>query len=161
MFSSKLRINLVCLGVIQFVYCCLVGTFPFNAFLSGFISCVGSFVLAVCLRLQVRVRFPDLQEINKKSLLFDFNLSFYRWTLPTRASSTRSVPRGRSPTSSSRTWCSTWWSWTSSVEKGEYSVKGIRISGTGAFHNFVETFKNGLDWITINFVWKWELHIGI
>merc|ERR1712032_35883 len=25
-------------GVIQFVYCCLVGTFPFNAFLSGFIS---------------------------------------------------------------------------------------------------------------------------
>merc|ERR1712106_729374 len=27
-------------GVIQFVYCCLVGTFPFNAFLAGFISCV-------------------------------------------------------------------------------------------------------------------------
>ena len=40
-------------GVLQFVYCCLVGTFPFNAFLSGFISCVGSFILAVCLRLQV------------------------------------------------------------------------------------------------------------
>jgi oligosaccharyltransferase complex subunit epsilon len=40
-------------GVIQFVYCCLVGTFPFNSFLSGFISCVGSFVLAVCLRVQV------------------------------------------------------------------------------------------------------------
>lgn len=33
-------------GIIQFVYCCLVGTFPFNSFLSGFISCVGSFVLA-------------------------------------------------------------------------------------------------------------------
>ena len=33
-------------GVVQFVYCCLVGTFPFNSFLSGFISCVGSFVLA-------------------------------------------------------------------------------------------------------------------
>lgn len=33
-------------GVIQFVYCCLVGTFPFNSFLAGFISCVGSFVLA-------------------------------------------------------------------------------------------------------------------
>ncbi|GFS21281.1 dolichyl-diphosphooligosaccharide--protein glycosyltransferase subunit DAD1 [Elysia marginata] len=39
-------------GVLQFVYCCLVGTFPFNSFLSGFISTVGSFVLAVCLRLQ-------------------------------------------------------------------------------------------------------------
>ena len=33
-------------GVIQFVYCCLVGTFPFNSFLSGFISCVSCFVLA-------------------------------------------------------------------------------------------------------------------
>merc|ERR1711951_346974 len=40
-------------GVIQFLYCCMVGTFPFNAFLSGFISCVGSFILGVCLRLQV------------------------------------------------------------------------------------------------------------
>ena len=33
-------------GIIQFVYCCLVGTYPFNAFLSGFISTVASFVLA-------------------------------------------------------------------------------------------------------------------
>lgn len=33
-------------GIIQFGYCCLVGTFPFNSFLSGFISSVGSFVLA-------------------------------------------------------------------------------------------------------------------
>ncbi len=33
-------------GIIQFGYCLLVGTFPFNSFLSGFISCVGSFILA-------------------------------------------------------------------------------------------------------------------
>jgi oligosaccharyltransferase complex subunit epsilon len=33
-------------GIIQFVYCCLVGTFPFNSFLSGFISTVSCFVLA-------------------------------------------------------------------------------------------------------------------
>lgn len=32
-------------GIVQFVYCLLVGTFPFNSFLSGFISCVGSFIL--------------------------------------------------------------------------------------------------------------------
>ncbi|GAA52815.1 oligosaccharyltransferase complex subunit epsilon [Clonorchis sinensis] len=38
-------------GILQFVYCCLVGTFPFNAFLSGFISCVASFVLGVALRM--------------------------------------------------------------------------------------------------------------
>uniref|UniRef100_A0A8C2HXD7 Dolichyl-diphosphooligosaccharide--protein glycosyltransferase subunit DAD1 n=5 Tax=Cyprininae TaxID=2743694 RepID=A0A8C2HXD7_CYPCA len=40
-------------GVFQFLYCVLVGTFPFNSFLSGFISCVGSFILAVCLRIQI------------------------------------------------------------------------------------------------------------
>ncbi|XP_044736324.1 dolichyl-diphosphooligosaccharide--protein glycosyltransferase subunit DAD1 [Chrysoperla carnea] len=40
-------------GIVQFVYCCLVGTFPFNSFLSGFISSVSCFVLGVCLRLQV------------------------------------------------------------------------------------------------------------
>lgn len=33
-------------GALQFLYCLLVGTFPFNSFLSGFISCVGSFILA-------------------------------------------------------------------------------------------------------------------
>lgn len=32
-------------GVLQFVYCAFVGTFPFNAFLSGFICTVGVFVL--------------------------------------------------------------------------------------------------------------------
>lgn len=32
-------------GIAQFVYCALVGTFPFNSFLSGFICTVGVFVL--------------------------------------------------------------------------------------------------------------------
>jgi oligosaccharyltransferase complex subunit epsilon len=32
-------------GIAQFAYCLLVGTFPFNSFLSGFISTVGCFVL--------------------------------------------------------------------------------------------------------------------
>ena len=39
-------------GALQFGYCLLVGTFPFNSFLSGFISCVGSFILEVNLRIQ-------------------------------------------------------------------------------------------------------------
>ncbi|KAK6057213.1 DAD family protein [Cooperia oncophora] len=33
-------------GIAQFLYCLMVGTFPFNSFLSGFISTVTSFVLA-------------------------------------------------------------------------------------------------------------------
>lgn len=32
-------------GIFQFVYCVLVGTFPFNSFLSGFISTISCFVL--------------------------------------------------------------------------------------------------------------------
>lgn len=32
-------------GIIQFAYCVLVGTFPFNSFLSGFISTVSCFIL--------------------------------------------------------------------------------------------------------------------
>ena len=33
-------------GIFQFIYMATVGTFPYNAFLAGFISTVGSFVLA-------------------------------------------------------------------------------------------------------------------
>lgn len=32
-------------GITQFLYCVIVGTFPFNSFLSGFISTVSCFVL--------------------------------------------------------------------------------------------------------------------
>ncbi|KAI6182230.1 Activator of basal transcription 1 [Aphelenchoides bicaudatus] len=46
-------------GVIQFVYGVVFGTFPFNAFLAGFISTVASFVLAVCFRIQVN---PENQD---------------------------------------------------------------------------------------------------
>jgi len=46
-------IYILATGVIQFAYCLLVGTFPFNSFLSGFISSVGQFILTVNLRLQV------------------------------------------------------------------------------------------------------------
>uniref|UniRef100_A0A336LXA9 Dolichyl-diphosphooligosaccharide--protein glycosyltransferase subunit DAD1 n=1 Tax=Culicoides sonorensis TaxID=179676 RepID=A0A336LXA9_CULSO len=49
-------------GIVQFVYCVLVGTFPFNSFLSGFISTVSCFILGVCLRLQSN---PQNKEIFK------------------------------------------------------------------------------------------------
>ncbi|KAF9359041.1 hypothetical protein BGX26_000292 [Mortierella sp. AD094] len=39
-------------GIIQFVYVCIAGTFPNNAFLAGFISTVAAFVLAANLRIQ-------------------------------------------------------------------------------------------------------------
>jgi dolichyl-diphosphooligosaccharide---protein glycosyltransferase subunit DAD1/OST2 len=33
-------------GLVQAVYVALIGTFPFNSFLSGFLSSIGSFILA-------------------------------------------------------------------------------------------------------------------
>ncbi|KAI0922029.1 hypothetical protein AcW1_004149 [Taiwanofungus camphoratus] len=55
---------LILSGIIQFVYCILVTNFPFNAFLAGFGSCVGQFVLTAALRAQVnpanRIEFKDV-----------------------------------------------------------------------------------------------------
>ncbi|KAK3579006.1 hypothetical protein CHS0354_034803 [Potamilus streckersoni] len=60
-------------GVIQFGYCALVGTFPFNSFLSGFTSCVGSFIITVCLRLQVNPQNKsDFQGISPERAFADF-----------------------------------------------------------------------------------------
>ncbi|KAF2806960.1 defender against death DAD protein [Mytilinidion resinicola] len=43
---------LVAVGALQFVYCVIVGNYPFNAFLSGFSATVGQFVLTASLRIQ-------------------------------------------------------------------------------------------------------------
>ncbi|KAG6830617.1 hypothetical protein H0H92_015709 [Tricholoma furcatifolium] len=40
-------------GIAQFLYCVLVTDYPFNAFLAGFSSNVGQFVLTASLRSQV------------------------------------------------------------------------------------------------------------
>lgn len=63
---------LVALGALQFIYVLLVGNFPFNAFLGGFISCVGQFVLLVSLRLQIK---PSQTVEGKAPLKLQFNIS--------------------------------------------------------------------------------------
>ncbi|KAI4524882.1 defender against death DAD protein [Schizophyllum commune Loenen D] len=55
-FVDSFLVFLILSGVIQFVYCILVTNFPFNAFLAGFGSTVGQFVLTASLRAQVN---PD------------------------------------------------------------------------------------------------------
>ncbi|XP_014788016.1 dolichyl-diphosphooligosaccharide--protein glycosyltransferase subunit dad1 [Octopus bimaculoides] len=63
-------------GVMQFLYICVVGTFPFNSFLSGFISSVGSFILAVCLRLQVNPQNKsDFTSISPERAFADFTFA--------------------------------------------------------------------------------------
>lgn len=65
---------LVIVALIQFVFAILVGNFPFNAFLGGFISTVGQFVLTVSLRLQ---SVPQNQQFFKKitpeRYVYEFN----------------------------------------------------------------------------------------
>ena len=44
MFLDAYLLFVMLTGVAQFIYCVLVGTYPYNAFLAGFISSVGSFI---------------------------------------------------------------------------------------------------------------------
>ncbi|CCM04023.1 uncharacterized protein FIBRA_06180 [Fibroporia radiculosa] len=62
-------------GVIQFIYCILVTNFPFNAFLAGFGSCVGQFVLTASLRSQVNpANRSEFKEVSPERAFADFAL---------------------------------------------------------------------------------------
>ncbi|KAI0637695.1 defender against death DAD protein [Trametes polyzona] len=66
---------LVLSGVIQFLYCILVTNFPFNAFLAGFASCVGQFVLAASLRSQVNpANRNEFKDVSPERAFADFAL---------------------------------------------------------------------------------------
>ncbi|AGO11529.1 AaceriADL261Cp [[Ashbya] aceris (nom. inval.)] len=53
--------GLVAIGLVQTLFIAVIrDTFPFNAFLAGFISCVGQFVLLISLRLQLREQFAGI-----------------------------------------------------------------------------------------------------
>ena len=56
----------------QFVYVLIVGTFPFNAFLSGFLCCLGVFVCTVCLRMQTDAENEDEFELSKERAFADY-----------------------------------------------------------------------------------------
>ncbi|AMD21539.1 HFL317Wp [Eremothecium sinecaudum] len=63
MLIDTFCLGLVVLGVIQFSFIVVRrDTFPFNAFLSGFIACVGQFVLLVSLRLQIGEEFKGISK---------------------------------------------------------------------------------------------------
>ncbi|KAM6495694.1 oligosaccharyl transferase epsilon subunit [Amanita muscaria] len=74
-FIDSFLFFLMLSGVIQFVYCILVTDFPFNAFLAGFSSTVGQFVLSASLRSQVN---PDnkeeFKEVSPERAFADFAL---------------------------------------------------------------------------------------
>ncbi|KAG1331857.1 dolichyl-diphosphooligosaccharide--protein glycosyltransferase subunit DAD1 [Cocos nucifera] len=61
-------------AVIQVVYMGVVGSFPFNSFLSGVLSCVGTAVLAVCLRIQVNKENKEFKDLPPERAYADFVL---------------------------------------------------------------------------------------
>ncbi|KIK99710.1 hypothetical protein PAXRUDRAFT_131487 [Paxillus rubicundulus Ve08.2h10] len=62
-------------GVTQFVYCVLVTNFPFNAFLSGFGSSIGQFVLTASLRAQVNPQNrSEFKDVSPERAFADFAL---------------------------------------------------------------------------------------
>ncbi|KAJ3138466.1 Dolichyl-diphosphooligosaccharide-protein glycosyltransferase subunit dad1 [Physocladia obscura] len=66
-------------GIIQFVYVVVVGTFPYNSFLSGFAASVGAFVLAANLRMQLNPK-NDFYSLTPEGAFAEFvfcSLVFY------------------------------------------------------------------------------------
>ncbi|KAG8798703.1 oligosaccharyltransferase complex subunit epsilon, partial [Serendipita sp. 399] len=62
-------------GIIQFVYCILISSFPYNTFLAGFASCVGQFVLTASLRSQVNPSNKDeFKDVSPERAFADFAL---------------------------------------------------------------------------------------
>ncbi|KAI5801607.1 DAD family protein [Peziza echinospora] len=64
---------LVVTGVLQFLYCVLVGNYPFNAFLAGFSASVGQFVLTASLRIQSQTaNSSEFPEVSQERAFADF-----------------------------------------------------------------------------------------
>ncbi|XP_076948922.1 dolichyl-diphosphooligosaccharide--protein glycosyltransferase subunit DAD1-like [Bidens hawaiensis] len=61
-------------ALIQVVYMAIVGSFPFNSFLSGVLSCVGTAVLSVCLRIQVNKENKEFNDLPPERAFADFVL---------------------------------------------------------------------------------------
>ncbi|CAA2994565.1 dolichyl-diphosphooligosaccharide--glycosyltransferase subunit DAD1 [Olea europaea subsp. europaea] len=65
-------------AVIQVVYMAIVGSFPFNSFLSGVLSCVGTAVLAVCLRIQVNKENREFKVTFVSAIIFFYHFIVFR-----------------------------------------------------------------------------------
>ncbi|PWA36322.1 glycosyltransferase [Artemisia annua] len=69
------RLSANCLSwLLPVAYMAIVGSFPFNSFLSGVLSCVGTAVLAVCLRIQVNKENKEFKDLPPERAFADFVL---------------------------------------------------------------------------------------
>ncbi|KAF7313508.1 Dolichyl-diphosphooligosaccharide--protein glycosyltransferase subunit OST2 [Mycena chlorophos] len=74
-FIDSFLVFLMLSGIVQFLYCVLVTTYPYNAFLAGFSSTVGQFVLTASLRSQVNPENKnEYKEVSPERAFADFAL---------------------------------------------------------------------------------------
>ncbi|THG19898.1 hypothetical protein TEA_016108 [Camellia sinensis var. sinensis] len=75
-YSNPCHFRLVQLTALfkKVVYMAVVGSFPFNSFLSGVLSCVGTAVLAICLRIQVNKENKEFKDLPPERAFADFVL---------------------------------------------------------------------------------------
>ncbi|KAJ1960921.1 oligosaccharyltransferase complex subunit epsilon, partial [Dimargaris xerosporica] len=62
----------VVVGVLQFVYCLLISSFPYNAFLAGFGSAVASFAFATALRIRVNPNNTEYAHLSPEQAYAEF-----------------------------------------------------------------------------------------
>ncbi|XP_075245235.1 dolichyl-diphosphooligosaccharide--protein glycosyltransferase subunit DAD1-like isoform X2 [Convolutriloba macropyga] len=76
--STKLKLvdcflgYIMATGIIQFIYQLIVGSFPFNSFLAGFISTVATFILTVSLRIQINPENKKQFEVTPERAFADY-----------------------------------------------------------------------------------------
>mmetsp|Transcript_30016 Transcript_30016/g.41227 ORF Transcript_30016/g.41227 Transcript_30016/m.41227 type:complete len:122 (-) Transcript_30016:50-415(-) len=68
---DALLVYSVATNIVQFIYVLLVGTFPFNSFLSSFICHLGIFAVGVSLRLQLTSS-SEFKDISEERAFGDF-----------------------------------------------------------------------------------------
>ncbi|KAG9291819.1 hypothetical protein G9A89_012104 [Geosiphon pyriformis] len=90
-------------GVVQFLYVCLVGTYPYNAFLAGFIATVGQFVLAGDLSINFIYIFLFMMKLAGLRIQTNLqNVSEFKTISPERFAPTRTqlkeIDKGKIPT---------------------------------------------------------------
>ncbi|GLB33465.1 putative essential subunit of the N-oligosaccharyl transferase (OST) complex [Lyophyllum shimeji] len=74
-FIDAFLVFLMLSGIAQFLYCILVTDYPFNAFLAGFSSNVGQFVLTASLRSQVNPENKsEFKDVSPERAFADFAL---------------------------------------------------------------------------------------
>jgi oligosaccharyltransferase complex subunit epsilon len=74
MLIDALVVLSVLTGLSQIVYMLLVGSFPFNSFLSGLLACMGTYAFAVSLRL--RITSSEFADVSAQQAFGEFSFCF-------------------------------------------------------------------------------------